>query len=71
MKPRPRSEPQEHRVTAWAGIAAIFMTGLVIFIAYLELNGTQALEIALAEGPPISAGAPLDASLQSWVTGFH
>jgi hypothetical protein len=61
---------QEHRWTAWAGMAAIALTGLAIFYAYFELNGTRELEIALAEGPPISAGAPLDASLQSWATGF-
>jgi hypothetical protein len=71
MKPRPRSEPDEHRLTAQAGIAAIVLTVVAIFLTYLELNGTQELEIALAEGPPISAGAPLDASLQSWATGFH
>ena len=70
MEPRPRSEPDEHRTTAWAGIAAIVMTVLVIFSAYLELNGTRELEGAFDTAPPISAGAPLHASLQNWATGF-
>jgi len=71
MEPRPRSEPGEHRLTAWAGIAAMFVTGLAIFSAYVELNGTQEIGVVLCEAPPISAGAPLNASLQSWATGFQ
>ena len=49
----------------------MFATGLAIFSAYVELNGTGEIEMALADAPPISAGAPLHASLQSWVTGFQ
>jgi hypothetical protein len=49
----------------------MFAAGLGIFSAYVELNGTGDVEIALCEAPPISAGAPLHASLQSWATGFQ
>jgi hypothetical protein len=70
MGPRRRREPGEHRLTAWAGIAAIVVTVLAIFSAYLELNGTRDIEEAFVNAPPISAGAPLHASLQSWATGF-
>ena len=49
----------------------MLVTGLAIFSTYVELNGTQEIEVALAEAPPISAGAPLNASLQSWATGFQ
>ena len=49
----------------------MLVTGLGIFSAYVELNGTPEIEVALAEAPAISAGAPLNASLQSWATGFQ
>jgi hypothetical protein len=83
--PRPRSEPSEHPVTAWLGIAAILLVSTAIFSAYLELNGTKELDLVLAEAPAISAEAPLSASLQRvsdsesreaavassrWATGF-
>ena len=45
--------------------------GLVIFSAYLELNGIGEIEVALAGTPQLSAGAPIHASLQSWATGFQ
>ena len=48
----------------------MFAAGLGIFSAYVELNGTREIEEALDTTPPISAGAPLHASLQSWATGF-
>jgi hypothetical protein len=51
-------------------IAAILLVSVAIFLAYLELNGTCDLELALAEAPPSGATAPLNASLQSWATGF-
>jgi len=51
-------------------IAAILLVSVAIFLAYLELNGTRDLELALAEAPPSGATAPLNASLQSWATGF-
>jgi hypothetical protein len=70
MKPRPRSEPQEHPVTALLAVAAILMTGLAIFSVYLELNGIREIEVAFCPTPPISAGSPVHASLQSWATGF-
>ena len=49
----------------------MFAAGLGIFSAYVELNGTHELETAFCHAPPISAGAPLHASLQSWATGFQ
>ena len=49
----------------------MFAAGLAISLAYLELNGIAEIEVALADAPPISAGAPLNASLQSWATGFQ
>jgi hypothetical protein len=70
MASRRRSEPDDHRFTAWTGLTAIVVTVLGIFTAYLELNGTQEIEIALETTPPIGAGAPIHASLQSWATGF-
>jgi len=68
METRPRSE---HALTAWVGIAAMLAAGLVIFSAYLELNGIGEIEVALAGTPQLSAGAPIHASLQSWATGFQ
>jgi hypothetical protein len=85
VQPRPRSEPGEHPVTAWLGIAAILLASAAIFSAYLELHGTKELDLVLAEAPAIGAVAPLSASLQSvnsdesreaaiatarWATGF-
>ena len=49
----------------------MLVTGLGIFSAYVELNGTPEIELAFCETPQISAGAPLNASLQSWATGFQ
>jgi hypothetical protein len=70
VEPRPRSEPSEHPVTAWLGIAAILLVSTAIFSAYFALNGTNELDLVLAEAPPSGATAPLHASLQSWATGF-
>jgi hypothetical protein len=70
VESRPRSEPREHPVTAWLAIAAILLASVAIFLAYLELNGTRDLEVVLAEAPSGGATAPLNASLQSWATGF-
>jgi hypothetical protein len=67
-------------------IAAILLVSTGIFSAYLELNGTKEFDLVLAEAPPVSAGAPQRASLQSansdecreaavassrWATGFY
>jgi len=70
VEPRPRSEPREHPVTAWLGIAAILLSAAAIFSAYFELNGMRDFEVVLAEAPSNGATAPLNASLQSWATGF-
>jgi hypothetical protein len=52
------------------GIAAILLASAAIFLLYFELNGTSDLEVVLAEAPSNGATAPLNASLQSWATGF-
>jgi hypothetical protein len=70
VRPRPRSESSEHPITAWIGIAAILLVSAAIFLAYFELNGTRDFEVVLAEAPSTGATAPLNASLQSWATGF-
>ena len=55
-------------------MGAILLVSAGIFSAYLELNGTMELDLALAEAPSTSADVPLDASSQSaasrWATGF-
>jgi hypothetical protein len=65
VQPRPRSEPDEHPVIAVIALTAIFLSGVAIFCAYLELQG---LEFPMVEAPAVRAQAALSASLWS-VTG--